>query len=160
MGYEIRRVRPDDWPALREVRLTALADAPYAFMSTLERESGYDEARWRQWIAGSACFLAWDGGQPAGLVGGLLLDNGEWHVVSMWVSPQARGSGVARQLLEAVVEHMRGEGAQEITLWVTDGNDRARVFYERAGFHLTGKRQPVRPGEPLMEQEMSMPVGA
>jgi ribosomal protein S18 acetylase RimI-like enzyme len=103
MGYEIRQVHPDDWPALREVRLTALTDAPYAFMSTLERESGYDEARWRQWIAGSACFLAWDGGQPAGLVGGLLLDNGEWHVVSMWVSPQARGSGVARQLLEAAV---------------------------------------------------------
>jgi ribosomal protein S18 acetylase RimI-like enzyme len=160
MGYEIRRVHPDDWSTLREVRLTALADTPSAFASTLERESGYDEARWRQWIAGIGCFLAWGGDEPAGVAGALLLDNGEWHVVSMWVSPQARGSGVAHHLIEAAVEYMRAQGAQEITLWVTDGNDRARVFYERAGFHLTGKRQPVRPGEPLMEQEMSMPVGA
>ena len=159
MGCEIRQVHPDDWKTLRAVRLTALADAPYAFMSTLERECGYDEQRWRQWIAGIGCFLAWDGDQPVGVAGALLLDNGEWHVVSMWVSPQARGSGTARQLIEAAVGHMRAQGAQEITLWVTEGNDRARAFYERAGFHATGKRQPVRPGEPGMEQEMSLAVG-
>jgi ribosomal protein S18 acetylase RimI-like enzyme len=155
MGYEIRRAGPDDWMTLRDLRLAALADTPTAFASTLERESGYDEPRWRQLIAGFACFMAWDGDQAAGLAGGLLLDNGEWHVISMWVSPRARGSGVAHQLIEAVAEHVKAEGARKVSLWVTDGNDRARVFYERAGFRPTGKRQRVRPDEPQMEQEMS-----
>ncbi|HEY1918197.1 MAG TPA: GNAT family N-acetyltransferase [Streptosporangiaceae bacterium] len=159
MGYEIRRVRPDAWETVRDIRLIALADTPSAFASTLERETGYDEQRWRQWIAGIACFLAWDGDQPVGVAGALLLDNGEWHVVSMWASPQARGTGAAGQLIEAAVGYMRAEGAREVTLWVTEGNDRARAFYERSGFRATGKRQRVRPGEPLMEQEMSLAVG-
>ena len=158
MGYEIRGVQPDDWAVLRDIRLAALADAPYAFMSTLDRESGYDEPRWRDWIAGIACFLAWDNDQPVGLAGGLRLDNGEWHVVSMWVSAPARGSGVAGELIEAVAEYVRAAGATEVSLWVTDGNDRARAFYQRAGFQPTGKRQPVRPGEPQLEEEMIRPL--
>ena len=84
--------------------------------------------------------------------------------LAAWLRQQREARGwtrreMARQLIEAAVGHMRAQGAQEITLWVTEGNDRARAFYERAGFHATGKRQPVRPGEPGMEQEMSLAVG-
>jgi hypothetical protein len=37
-----------DWKELREVRLRALADAPGAFASTLEREAAYPDDVWRQ----------------------------------------------------------------------------------------------------------------
>jgi 5'-3' exonuclease/ribosomal protein S18 acetylase RimI-like enzyme len=161
MEYEIRRVRSENWADLRDVRLAALADAPCAFASTLDQETGYDERRWREWIGRTVFFLAWHGGRPAGLVGGFGQEDGGWHVISMWVSPPARGAGLAGRLIAAVARHARAEGAPALTLWVTDGNDRARAFYRRAGFRSTGRRQPVRPQTPeLWEEEMLLALAA
>jgi ribosomal protein S18 acetylase RimI-like enzyme len=161
MEYEIRRVRSEDWADLRDVRLAALADAPCAFASTLDQETGYDERRWREWIGRTVFFLAWHAGRPAGLVGGFGQEDGGWHVISMWVSPPARGAGLAGRLIAAVARHARAEGAPALTLWVTDGNDRARAFYRRAGFRSTGRRQPVRPQTPeLWEEEMLLALAA
>jgi ribosomal protein S18 acetylase RimI-like enzyme len=155
MDSEIRRVAPDEWAAFRDVRLAALAEAPYAFAATLDTEAGYDERRWRDWISRSALFLAWDGDCAVGMVGGYAQENGGWHVISMWVAPQARGSGLAGRLIGAVARHARGQNAPTLTLWVTDPNGRARAFYRRAGFRSTGRRQQVRPQDAgLWEEEM------
>jgi ribosomal protein S18 acetylase RimI-like enzyme len=155
MAYEIRRLQPGDWGVLRDVRLTALAEAPHAFFGRLDEEAGYDEQRWRNWIAGSAIFVAWDGRGPAGIAGGYARPDGGWHLVSMWVSPHARGTGLSGRLVDAVTRQARAQEAPALTLWVTDGNDRARAFYQRMGFRGTGRRQPVRPEEPQRwEDEM------
>jgi len=162
MTYEIRRVQPADWAALRDIRLAALADTPLAFASRLDAEQEYDEQRWRDWIGRTAFFLAWRDDRPAGVVGGFRQDGGGWHVISMWVSPPARGSGLAGRLIDAVAAHARADGAPSLTLWVTDGNERARAFYRRAGFRGTGRRQPVpRQAPDLREEEMilSFPEG-
>ena len=163
MDYEIRRAQPDDWAALRDVRLTALADTPLAFASTLDAEQQYGEPRWRDWMTRTAFFLAWAGdttapaGPPAGVVGVFGQEDGGWHVISMWVSPPARGSGLAGRLIDAAAGHARAQQAPALTLWVTDGNDRARAFYRRAGFRSTGRRQPVPRQDPgLWEEEMRL----
>src|SRR5258708_39325174 len=44
----VRRILPDEWQVYRQVRLTALAEAPDAFMSTLGREQGFGEEIRRQ----------------------------------------------------------------------------------------------------------------
>lgn len=154
----IRRLGPADWAALRQIRLAALADAPYAFSSTLARELAYDEQLWRERLATSAYFVAWQDGQPAGMAAGICEQAaraagfphaaGTSHLVSMWVSPQARGRGVADSLVEAVCGWARDDGAARAELWVTDVNVRARAFYRRMGFASTGRRQVVRPVEP------------
>jgi ribosomal protein S18 acetylase RimI-like enzyme len=97
--------------------------------------------------------MAWQEGHPVGLAAGLQdageRDAGEaWHLVSMWVSPQARGSGVADGLVEAVCACARASGAALIELWVTDVNARAWAFYRRLGLASAGTRQLVRPEEP------------
>jgi hypothetical protein len=74
----IRRLVPDEWATLRQVRLTALADAPDAFSSTLDQELAFDEHRWREWIFSSACFAAWRDGQPTGLACGFDDKAGGW----------------------------------------------------------------------------------
>ena len=65
-----------------------------------------------------------------------------------------------RPLIDAVAGHARTDGAASLTLWVTDGNDRARAFYQRAGFRPTGRRQPVpRQAPDLWEEEMTLVLG-
>jgi ribosomal protein S18 acetylase RimI-like enzyme len=157
MPAEIRRVQPEEWQVYRHVRLAALAEAPYAFMSTLEREQSFAEETWRQRLGSpaAATFIAWRGGEPAGTATGKIDDPSDehavadaWQLVGMWVDPNVRGTGVANQLVESVAEHAKAEGAASLVLWVTEINDRARGFYQKLGFVPTGARQPVRPQEP------------
>ena len=145
----VRRLGPEDWKLLRDIRLTALAEAPYAFSSTLAREQGFSEAKWRSRLAETAYFAAWQDGEPAGLAAGLddAADPARPHLVSMWVSPPARGRGVADAVVAAVAGWARDQGAVALLLWVTDANPRARAFYQRMGFRSTGLRQLVRPEE-------------
>jgi GNAT superfamily N-acetyltransferase len=162
----VRRLRADEWAAYRQVRLAALAEAPYAFSSTLDGESARDEAWWQDRAAnGVPMFVAWQDGEPAGLAGGFAVPQEElplgvtraWHLVSMWVSPSARGSGLAERLVQAVAGAARADGATRLILWVTDVNERARAFYGRLGFRPTGARQLVRPDEPdHWEEERSL----
>jgi ribosomal protein S18 acetylase RimI-like enzyme len=180
-SFEIRRAVPEDWAALRRVRLAALAEAPYAFGSTLDGEIGRPEQFWRSRIAAWPQFIAWAAGQPVGIAAGFAERasdgdghassnsshegnasgtsgdespghgdgaSGSWHLVSMWVSPGARGLGIADDLVAAVGGCARADGAKRLTLWVTDVNARAQAFYQRLGFRSTGRRQLVRPDEP------------
>jgi hypothetical protein len=67
---ELRVLTPDDWPSWRELRLAALAEAPYAFGSRLADWQGdHDrEQRWRDrlGIPGSYNVIAvLDGQRPA-----------------------------------------------------------------------------------------------
>jgi ribosomal protein S18 acetylase RimI-like enzyme len=170
----VRRLTEPDWAALRATRLAALAEAPYAFSSTLERELGFTEQIWRGRLEASAPAAyygadaagAGNGGEPAPLAGlAALLRPGPssglagWHLVSMWVGPEVRGQGLADRLITAVCDQARAEGAAEIELWVTLGNDRARAFYRRTGFRETGDRQLIRPEEPdSWEDRMVRPL--
>jgi GNAT superfamily N-acetyltransferase len=142
---EIRRVRPDDWHALRAVRLRALADAPDAFETRYEDAVKRPESWWVDWTARSAdgaqaMFLAWDDDAPVAIAGTYVEDDGVRWLISMWVDPAARGRGLGAELVEAVAVFARESGSRELSLEVTDGNDPARRLYERCGFEAAGTR--------------------
>lgn len=63
---------------------------------------------------------------------------------------------MGRALLDAVVAFIRGQGATEVVLGVTDGNDAARALYERYGFAFNGVTNPLREGESLIVREMKL----
>jgi GNAT superfamily N-acetyltransferase len=158
---EVRRAGLDDWAAVRDSRLTALADAPYAFASTFAREAALDSSDWRRRVGEGAWFLAWLGDQPVGVAAGVAEDDlpGERHLVAMWVAAAHRGSSAAAQLVEAVCDWARGQGAGAVTLWVADGNPRARRFYERLGFRPTGRRQPLPSAPEVGEEQLRRELG-
>ena len=147
----IRLAGPDDWAAVREVRLRALADSPSAFASTLEREVGFHEAEWRRRLAGGPWWMAVDGERAVGLVAAVPEDGG-MHLVAMWVEPGCRGTSTATDLVDAVCDWAADAGAGTVSLWVADGNERARRFYARLGFFPTGARQPL-PSAPEVGEE-------
>ncbi|HUV57912.1 MAG TPA: GNAT family N-acetyltransferase [Acidimicrobiales bacterium] len=136
----VRRVRPGDWSALRGIRLEALADTPEAYGSTLADVSTWPDERWRLMAGGRANFLAEVDGRVVGMVAGGT--NNEWPgtrwMYAMYVTPETRGTGVADDLVEMVSQWARDEGVGQLYLSVTATVARARAFYERMGFRLTG----------------------
>jgi hypothetical protein len=46
-NLEIKRLEPEDWEILREVRLRALANAPTAFASSLQQEQRWSPVEWQ-----------------------------------------------------------------------------------------------------------------
>lgn len=147
---EIRETTEDDWAAVRDVRLRALAEAPLAFGSTFGRERDRTEEEWRRWAGrgrtGEGVLLVADeGGHFVGLAGGYPEDEDPEavHLVSMWVDPAHRRDGLGRRLVEAVVRWARDRGARVVNLWVTDANDPAIALYLACGFRPTGDTQPL-----------------
>jgi len=158
---EVREVGPDDWLIMRDVRLAALRDAPYAFASTYAREAQLTEDEWRRRASGRNSFLAYLpelGAVPAGIAAGIEDGPGAFELVSMWVRPQARGRTAGSALITAVVDWARARGACALHLWVTENNKPARRLYERCGFTPTGERQPLPSDPRLAEIGMTRPL--
>jgi hypothetical protein len=96
----------EDAALLRDVRLRALKDAPYAFSSWLEREADLPAAFWRDRVAESAAgkigviYVALDGGRCVAMASGFIADQqwGDAMLWGMWVESSARCHGIGRQL--------------------------------------------------------------
>ena len=151
----IRRVRREEWERVCDLRLRALADAPDAFGSTLDRERGNGQAEWIGWIEGwegatNAMFVAERGDRWIGMaVGSRTGEEDHAHLFGMWVDPEWRGTGVGARLVEGVLQWARSWGAGWLGLGVTETNDGAVGFYEHLGFVDTGERYPLREGSRL-----------
>jgi GNAT superfamily N-acetyltransferase len=143
---EIRALSPEEWPVVRDVRLRSLADAPYAFTSSYERESAFDAATWRDRASNCRWFVAVEDGEVIGVAGGVDGWSGDpatRELVGMWVAPSSRGRGLARSLLDAVAGWARSEEALTLSLGVRLGNDAARLAYLAMGLRPTGEMLPV-----------------
>lgn len=139
---EVDPIGEDDWRTLRDVRLQALAEAPYAFWSTHADELVHTEAQWRQFLRAAAFYVAHRGGQVVGIAAGLPRQEttDELELVAMWVAPDERRRGTATLLTRELISWAESQQATAMTLWVTDGNTPARKLYENVGFTPTGER--------------------
>jgi ribosomal protein S18 acetylase RimI-like enzyme len=150
----VREITQDDWEQMRDVRLAALAEAPSAFGSSYAREVAFTEEQWRGRINDrSVTFFARvysADAAPAGLAG-VYVDGGNANLVSMWVSPSARGLGVGKALIEAAAAWAKARDFGRLFLWVTESNTPARRLYDQCGFTPTGERQPL-PSDPALTE--------
>jgi GNAT superfamily N-acetyltransferase len=159
---EIIRLDAGDEDRLRDVRLRALGDAPKAFASTYEREERFSLDVWTARLTGdgSVNILAVDGGRAVGMTSARIEERpGSAHLLGMWVAPEARGCGVGRRLIDAIVDWARERGIRELALWVTDANKPARALYDDSGFRPTGERQPLPSDPSIMESKLVRDLG-
>jgi GNAT superfamily N-acetyltransferase len=149
----MRELGPDDWRDWRELRLQALADAPFAFRSTLASWQDAGEERWRGRLTAVAYnLIAEVSGRPAGMASGSLEGDEPPELISMWVAPFARGTGVGTALIEAVARWAAAVRPGELRLQVIDGNEHAIRLYERSGFVDRGVVAGTEPVERLMSR--------
>ena len=151
----LRDLTPDDWRDWRALRLQALAEAPYAFGSTLVDWQDAPEERWRGRLAEVAYNLIAElDDRPAGMASGTLDGDGPAELISMWVAPFARGAGVGAALIDAVAVWAAVRRPGELVLQVVDGNEPAIGLYQRAGFVDRGIVADSNPPERLMSRPL------
>jgi GNAT superfamily N-acetyltransferase len=125
-----------------------------------------DPVRWRPFwqdrlrdqepSSGTLVLVQVDGGKPIGFISygpsraGSPSRSGE--IFAIYVLPQHQGGGGGRMLMAAGLDALAAAGFDRATLWVLDGNVRARRFYEHGGWRPDGavQRDETR-GFPLDE---------
>lgn len=160
---ETRVLGEDDWRLWRGLRLTALAEAGYAFGARLAdwQGDGDREERWRGRlaIAGSYNILALLDGQPVGMASGVPTDQrGVLELISMYVARAGRGRGVGDHLVREVERWARQAGADTLRLAVFEDNTHAWTLYRRHGFQPTGEISTPTPDVSRREHVLTRPL--
>lgn len=141
---QIRPLVPADAAAHRALRLRALREHPEAFTSSYEEECLAPLAVTAARLAAprNSFWGAFAGEALQGMVGlereTRLKNRHKATVVAMYVAPEASGRGLGWRLLEALLAQARAEALESLVLTVTEGNERARLLYGRAGFRSFG----------------------
>jgi RimJ/RimL family protein N-acetyltransferase len=140
--YSIRRLTRDDVDAYRAIRLEALTVSPESYGTAPEAFAARSRESVEVQLGQMAIFGAFD---AEGTLSGIVAygrDDGEreghrgW-LMQVYVQPTLRGTGASLALIEAAVDHARGEVIQ-LHLMVGTHNAPAIRLYEKAGFKTYG----------------------
>jgi ribosomal protein S18 acetylase RimI-like enzyme len=138
----VRPLTPDDYDALRAIRLEALRLHPANFAADPEQEEAFTKAQWLARLAAAISFGGFIDGKLSGLVvfsrpaSRKLAHTGD--LGAMYVRDGARGTGLADAMMQAVLDQAAKE-VEQIKLSVNAQNPRAIRFYERHGFTVIGR---------------------
>ncbi len=145
----IRKLTSDDLAAFRDIRLDMCREHPEAFGQTPEEVTETPDEKLREWIGPSHDF-------PQMFILGFFEEERllataafkredsakERHRGWIWgvyVSPEARGRSIARQLMvELIKEARKIEGVELLYLTVALTQTGARTLYTSLGFFTTG----------------------
>jgi L-amino acid N-acyltransferase YncA len=163
----IREARSEDAPAIARVHIRSWQQAyrgqlPDAFLAALDAGLERRTRNWAAQIAGAG-----QGGrrvlvaeQDTSLVGFVAFGPAEGEaqelnlgeVYAIYLDPAHWSRGYGRSLFQAAIDGMRAAGFKEAVLWVLDSNQRARRFYEIAGWKADGQSKTEERGEAVLNE--------
>lgn len=170
-GIELKRIGPADVPSIMEVAQNSIrAYREWApdwrpippSPETRRRLSGLWRDEDRAWG-----LLAWAGAAPVGVIslsvttgaGARVPPPGTIYLWQLFVAREWQGSGLAGALMDRLLEEACRRGYRRIVVWTPKGAARARRFYEREGFELTGEEDPDSSfGLPLVQYGRPLPL--
>lgn len=157
-GLLLRAMTADDCDAVAAVRIGGWRWAyaglmPQAYLDAMSVEE--DAARQRARLAQNDSRVANVVADHAGAVVGWGclgpcrdqdVPEGAGELYALYVHPAHVSTGVGRALTRTLVERAAVDGFSSLVLWVLKENDRARRFYEKAGFTPDGAEEPFDVG--------------
>lgn len=158
-----RRLLASDAASYKALRLESLHSHPEAFSASWEDEHGKPVAWFAERLENSFVVGAWHGQVLAGVAGLFVPASPKLnHKNTLWgvyVRPQARGTGLAAELLKQVIAQAATR-AEEILLTVSASNLPALQLYRKAGFVEYGvERRALKLGERYYDEIlMSLPL--
>lgn len=159
----IRDAHQDEFTEIGEIRVTAyLADgflSPDSRYAPRLRELGSDGvgpilvAADHDVILGTVMLQTWPNG------GELLRGPAEAEIRALAVRPEARGRGVGRALVTAVIEHATSQGVRHLLLLTQPEMKIAHRIYSEAGFtRLSDRDISPEPGVDLLAYGLDLDV--
>jgi phosphinothricin acetyltransferase len=140
MSFAIDPMRPEDWGEVRRIYVEGIATGN----ATFETEA----PAWEKWDAGhrrEARLVARDAGRILGW--GALSSVSDRCVyggvaeVSVYVGRDARGRGIGRALLEALVRDSETAGIWTLQAGIFPENENSLAVHKRCGFRIVGLRK-------------------
>lgn len=153
-SQSVTRIHADQWQILRDVRLRALEEAPYAFGTKLSEGKKRTDRDWQDMardhatLSDRAYFLAYVEDNPCGMAGCYRTASDTVVLTAMWVAPEVRGQKIGEQIVRAAIKWAREGGATTLEAWVSENNP-ARFFYKKIGFEDTRSTEPLRSGSKI-----------
>ncbi len=146
----VRRLRAEEWRALRTLRLRALSSDPLAFGSTLATEEAHPDELWQSRAlrgAEAPDQATWVAVTPTRELVGMavltLADSGG-NLYGMWVEPAWRGHGLGGKLLDAALAWAaRGGAAPNVRLEVNPRQAAAVQLYRSRAFEFSDRSRPL-----------------
>lgn len=117
-----------DAPAIAQLEIACFSDpwSEKSIASEVENPLSY-------WL------VADDNGTIAGYVGSQSVLDGA-DMMNLAVAPAYRRKGIAQALVNALAEHLQGNGVIALLLEVRVSNEPAIALYEKMGFEQVGRR--------------------
>lgn len=160
--FSIRELSESDWLDYKTIRLRSLLESPESFGSTYERESAFQTEQWRARLRVSSAthdavtLLALVRGSYAGLLSCVIKksDSRSASLYQMWVAPEHRRGGVAREMVVQAKKWALVRNARNLYLSVSTVNVAAMSLYKKSGFEPTGDVELLREGSSIETQTM------
>ncbi len=136
----MRATVEDAEQCFRIARAASVAGFQNVFPSNLEFP---DDAIRTDWISAltdpdGETYIAFDEHEAVGVV-----SVGHGVLQTLYVMPESWSQGVGSALHDLALERLREANVQEARLWTLTENHRARAFYEKRGWSLTGRMRIV-----------------
>lgn len=171
MPVVIRVLTEADAETYRALRLRALRQDPEVFGSTYAQEAARPLAvtQARLQVPDNATFGAYESeGDGAGSSGGTLVgivtlirqdgakDRHKTEMVGMYVAPEARGRGIGRLLVQALIARAQATaGVEQIHCTAVTTNAAALSLYRTLGFASYGiERHALKVGDQYWDEEL------
>jgi len=143
MEIRIDAMRPDDWPAVRTIYEAGIATGNATFQT--------EAPAWDEWDAGhlTSCRLVARDEMDAVLGWAALRPVSARPVyagvteVSVYVAAHARGRGVGRRLLQALVAASEADGRWTLQAGIFPENAASVALHAACGFRIVGRRERI-----------------
>ena len=156
--HALVELTPDTWQKYKEARLRSKETDPQAFGTNVMAETGETgEAYWRDKLndPNIRMFAIEIDGKIAAMAGLQKKNDGRFLLRRVYTTPEMRGKGFGKVLIERIFAEAKSSGAKSIELDVAEGQDSAIGLYQKLGFEEF-KRKDATKGDGKVHTEIFM----